>query len=335
MRKKVFLIVGFLLLAGLITILFLLNRYLSNFAREVKLSKREVIGQLTDGFRNPYQGPYLTFLILGLDQRPGENSLLTDTILLATIDTQTGNYLLFSIPRDLWLDDLKTKINALYYYGQKRDPNDGTQLVKKRLEEILDWPIDYTILLGMDQIKELINLAGGIEVEVERGFVDQKFPKDDGSGEVMTVEFKAGRQVFDGERALQFMRSRKSRDPIEGTDEARQRRQKKVILALKSKLLRDRDTFLQPKMAGKLYQFLIEKVRVWPQIDLRTLASFWQVGLKAIKGNQIEAEIPWREDDAILVPGKDPIYNTWILKPRNSDWGVIKRYFKQKLLELK
>jgi len=231
MARKILLVSGILVLVGLLSILIFLNWYLTSFTREVGLSKREVISQVAEGIKNPYRKSYLTFLVLGLDQRPGENSLLTDTILLVVINTQTGNYLLFSIPRDLWLDDLKTKINALYYYGQKKDPDDGTQLVKKRLEEILDWPVNYTVLLGMNQIKELVDLVGGIEIEVERGFVDQEFPKDDGSGEVMTVEFKPGRQIFDGGRALQFMRSRKSKDPIEGTDEARQRRQKKVILA--------------------------------------------------------------------------------------------------------
>ena len=322
------------LLAGLITVLFLFNWYLANFARVAGLEKKEVINRIKDGLRHPYQKPYLTFLILGLDQRPGENSLLTDSILLATIDAQTGNYLLFSIPRDLWLDDLKTKINALYYYGQRKDPNDGTQLVKERLEEILDWPINYTVLLGMNQIKELVDLVGGIEIEVERGFVDQEFPKDDGSGEVMTVEFEPGRQIFDGERALQFMRSRKSKDPVEGTDEARQRRQKKVILALKDKLVDSRRMLLNPKQIGELYRFLTEEVKTRPQINLRTLASFWQIGLKAIEGKQIEAEIPWRGEEAILTPGRDPIYHTWILEPRNGDWQLIKEYFQQRVKNL-
>ena len=215
------------LLAGLIAIIVWLGWYFIIFSRQTGINLNEVAHQLTTGISNPYREKYLTFLILGLDQRPGEKGLLTDTILLVVFQTQTGNYLLFSIPRDLWLDDLKTKINALYYYGQEENPEDGTELIKKKLAAILSWPIDYTLILKMDQIKELIDLLGGIEIEVERGFIDYEFPKDDGSGEVMTIEFKPGRQIFNGERALQFIRSRKSKDPIEGTDEARQKRQKK------------------------------------------------------------------------------------------------------------
>jgi LCP family protein required for cell wall assembly len=251
---------------------------------------------------------------------------------LATINRQNGNYLLFSIPRDLWLDDLKTKINALYYYGQKQDPNDGSGLMKDRLERVLDWKINYVVVLKMEQIKELIDLLGGVRVNVERSFVDEEFPKDDGSGEVMRVEFKEGEQVFDGERALQFMRSRKSRDLIEGTDEARQKRQKQVLLALKQKLLSDRRLWANPEKMANLYEFLINEVTTVPSLNIQTLASFWKIGKSVLlNGQQKEAEIPWRGEEALLAPSRDPLHHTWILIPKEEDWAAVRDYFQRNL----
>lgn len=318
-----------------ITVLFLVvtsSYYLHQFSKTTHKEKGEIISDLWSGFNNPYQKDYLTVLILGLDQREGDDSLLTDTILLATINAKTGNYLLFSVPRDLWLDDLQTKINALYYYGQKQNPDDGTELVKEKLEEILDWKIDYVSLLKMEQIKQLVDLLGGVEVEVERSFVDEEFPKDNGDHEMMTVSFKEGKQVFDGEKALQFMRSRKSKDVIEGTDEARQKRQKKVILALKEKLMSDKSLWKDSEKVAKLYLFLIEQIETKPGLDLEKIASFWRIGKAIILGGkQKEAEVSWKDEEAILVSSRDSVHNAWILSPKNGDWDLISNYFKENL----
>jgi len=330
--KKIAGVIILIFLGIILVILGMAGWYVSKFSQELGVSWRKTIKEVLTGVRQPYEGDYLTFLILGLDQREGETTLLTDTILVTVVNGRTGNYLLFSIPRDLWLDDLVTKINALYYYGQRQDADDGTKLVKQKIEEILSWPIDYVVLLRMEQIKKLIDLIGGVEVEVERAFTDEEFPQDDGSGEVMRIEFRAGRQIFDGERALQFMRSRKSKDPVEGTDEARQKRQKKVILALKEKLMGSRNLWFKPQKMAQLYLFLTQQIETIPPLELKTIASFWKVAkVLLLRGEQKELEIPWRGEEAILQPARDPLYGTWILRPKNNKWEEVKNYFWQNL----
>jgi len=91
---------------------------------------------------------------------------------------------------------------------------------------------------------------------------------------------------------------------------------------------------LDPKQVGELYRFLTEEVKTQPKIDLRTLVSFWQIGLKTIAGRQIGVEIPWRGEGAILIPGKDPIYHTWILEPKSGDWKLLQDYFHNQLSRL-
>ncbi len=284
------------------------------------------------GFQNSYSGEYLTILVLGLDAREGDSSLLTDTILLATVNVNSGDYLLFSLPRDLWLEDLKTKVNALYYYGKKMDPDDGSKLVEQKLEEILNWPIDYVALFKMEQIKDLVDKMGGVEVEVERDFTDQHFPLDDGSGEVITVSFKKGKQDLGGEQALQFMRSRQSEDPVEGTDEARQKRQKQVIVALQNKLLSQKSLWLDLPLMASLFQFATTEIETDPQLDLTTIVSFWPAGKSVILGGRaFELELDWQEENSVLESKREVQTNSWILTPKNNDWQLLEDYFKKAL----
>lgn len=328
------LILSFLLvppLTAILLLLIILFSYLNSLARSSDIKLKDLVAQVFSGLSSPYQDDRLSFLILGIDKRPNDQSLLTDTILIATINANSGNYLLFSLPRDLWIDDLKTKINALYYYGQKDQLGGGASLVTNRVSEILGLKIDHTVVLSMESIKKLVDLIGGIEVEVENDFVDHSFPLDDGSDGVITVEFKKGRSYFNGEKALRFIRSRKSEDLTEGTDEARQKRQRKVILAIKNKLLSSPILFFEPSLIGQLYTFLNQELMIEPKVDFKRMASFWRLGIKAINGHQSESEILYQGEGAILVPATDPIYKTWILKPKNNNWSLIKEYFASQL----
>lgn len=328
-----------LIFLGVFLVFFLLGSgifayvYVQRFANSAGLKPKQVVTEIKQGWQEPIDDQALSFLILGLDRRSGDNSLLTDTILIATLNRESGDLLLFSLPRDLYLTDLQTKINALYYYGSKINPQHPSFLIKNKLEEVLDTEIDHTVTLAMEDVKDLIDFLGGIEIKVENSFTDEKFPKDDGSGEVMTVSFEKGTQVFDGERALQFMRSRQSEDEEENHDLARQRRQKQVILALKSKIFNSPRLFTQPKKLGGLYKFMIERFNVQPEMDLKDLATLVKSGFRLINGKQIEAQFPWQEEDEarVLVDTYESDYNTWILVPKDDNWEIISDYYQQQL----
>jgi len=332
MNKKKIAVVFIIVVFSLISILTSAGLgYMSRFFRSAGLRPIEAARQAWRGFRQPFGGEYLTILVLGIDQRPDDESLLTDTIMLATINAKNGDYLLFSLPRDLWIPSLQTKINALYYYGKKKDPDDGVNLIKSVVEEILDWKIDHVAIIGMDQLSEVVDQVGGININIEHSFVDKQFPAPQGDG-VIEVSFNKGLQQLSGEKALKYMRSRKSLDPIEGTDEARQIRQKNVIFALKEKLVSDQRWALDPAKTGSLFNFLTTQITTKPALDLTTLSSYWRVGqLLLTKGKQKETELEWRGDGAILTPARDPIHQSWILLPVDSNWQAISSYFHQNL----
>ncbi len=210
---------------------------------------------VTDGHKN--------ILILGVDslEMRGDVPPLTDTMILASIDTTTGKINMLSLPRDLWSADYQTKINALLAYGYERDESQPTAFPTQVLSEMTGTPIHHTVVLSMDQVAEVIDLLGGIDVDVQQGFTDTEFPRSDvdiyteTDPEKLyeTVSFEAGKQTMDGQTALKFIRSRHSGDE-EGTDDARAFRQQQVILAVISKL-KQRNVLTDPVKLGNLFAF--------------------------------------------------------------------------------
>ncbi len=188
---------------------------------------------------------HTNFLILGIDELPtrGDTAVLSDSILIVSANLSTGQLNALSLPRDLWFPDYLTKINALYTYGRERNPNQPSDLATQVISDTTQVPLHHTIVISIDQLGSMVDLVGGIEIEVPEGFSDPLFPRPDVDVTTerdpaklyQTVTFEAGNQILDGERTLQYVRSRKSAGD-QGGDEARTKRQQQVITALLHKL---------------------------------------------------------------------------------------------------
>lgn len=202
-------------------------------------------------------------LILGtdaLDNRAGD-PILTDTILIASVNTQNAATSLLSFPRDLWNETYQTKINALYFYGQDRYQTEPERFTQEVITEMTGVPIHHTVVVSLDQVADLIDTLGGIEVSVTTGFTDTQFPRDDVDIRTVTdpallyetITFESGLQTMNGKRALAYIRSRHSGDD-EGTDQARAARQQQVIAALLEKVM-SKEVLTNPAKVGELFAF--------------------------------------------------------------------------------
>lgn len=200
-------------------------------------------------------------LILGIDTVANKNAAppLTDTMLLASIDYQSGIITLLSLPRDLWSEEYKTKINALYYYGQERYPNEPERFTKEVVSEITGVPINYTVVFSLNSIGEIVGILDGIDVDVPTSFVDNEFPREDvdvtttSDTAVLyeTVEFSAGTEHMTAERVKKYIRSRHSEGDT-GTDLDRSARQQLVIEAI-IKQITSRSVLTNPTTLAHLY----------------------------------------------------------------------------------
>lgn len=208
-------------------------------------------------------------MVLGIAGGDHDGPALTDTIMVLSLDWKSHSVAVFSLPRDIWLDSLKDKINTAYYYGELYQ-NDGFSLAKKSVTEVLGIPLHYVVLLDFAGFRNVIDMIGGIDVFVQNAFTDEFFPLPGKENDLCkgdpslrcryeVVSFEQGLQHMDGERALKYVRSRKA-DGDEGTDFARGRRQQEVILALKEKLMKP-STWFPPSKTEQLIVTMSESVK--------------------------------------------------------------------------
>ena len=180
-----------------------------------------------------------TVLLIGIDRGEGRfYTFNTDTIMTLTYDPEVHRAYVISYPRDLYVKVPYTrsvfdKINAMYYHGRVYY-GDGIRALKEVIYEISGLEPQYYIIVDFDGFKELIDFVGGVDVYNPRAFVDYAYPRPGGG--YMTVRFDKGWLHLDGERALQYARSRKAKGP-EGSDFARAARQQRILEALLQELV--------------------------------------------------------------------------------------------------
>ncbi len=201
-------------------------------------------------------------LVLGISGGTHQGADLTDTMLVISLNQKDHSTTLISIPRDMWSDTLRDRVNSAYHYGEESNKGDGLTLAKAITHEAIGLPIHYSFVIDFSGFKNIIDLIGGVDVVVPSAFTDVKFPiegkENDLCGGDLTyacryeaLHFDAGLQHMDGTLALKYVRSRHA-EGEEGSDFARSRRQQDVLVALRQKLLQPRFLF-RPRIAFALF----------------------------------------------------------------------------------
>jgi LCP family protein required for cell wall assembly len=314
-------------------------QYYTTFNQSAGLSNNYLLETIRRGLQiDPFEGSQSrNILFLGVD-RVGLNrssSLLTDTMMIVNISKE-GSVKLLPIPRDLWIDGLKTKVNALYYYGEQSQEVSGEQLVQTTLQDITGLNLDHIVLLDLNSVEKIVDAVGGITIEVEEEFTDSQYPRDDVSPDALpvssrykTISFEKGIQHINGSRALEFIRSRKSQNENENTDEARSSRQEKVINALINQMA-SKELFQDPKKIAKLYTLWHEEVEttISDEIMVSYIGSLIQ---KNIKIQTLSLPIRTGETEGILYNPPIKKYNQWVYEPVDSSWQELKDFIQESL----
>ena len=276
--------------------------------------------------RGNLAGRRVNLLLVGADEEQRQNGgFLTDTIIVAAVNLEDGKVVTISLPRDLWLSDWKTKINAIYYYGQKEEGKTGAGFLSDEVEKATGLPIDYFLLVKFEALADLVDVLGGVEIDVARGFVDEKFPTADKG--VETVRFEAGRQVMDGERVLKYVRSRQSADGVEGSDVARSRRQQQVVEQLAAKLAK-REVWGNPELVGRLYKLWREEVET-NLSDKDVLGLAWQ--MRGKRWQLTGVQLPTEGEKAVLTNPPVYKYGQWVWEPVGGGWERVREWAEKQL----
>ncbi len=220
--------------------------YYSFLAHEVKISPFKTLLGIRGNLKTVNGA--VNILLLGIPGGTHDGPTLSDTIVVVHADLSDKTVKTLGIPRDVWSESLRDKINSAYAYGEAKQEGGGMILARAEVAAIIGQPVHYAAVINFDNFRELIDSLGGITVDVERSFTDHKFPiagkeADECGGDpeyrcrYETIQFSKGRTTMNGEIALKFVRSRQA-EGEEGTDFARNKRQELVLAAVKESVLR-------------------------------------------------------------------------------------------------
>lgn len=196
--------------------------------------------------------PRVNLLLLGSDAGADRTGVRTDSMMVASIDTKTGDTLLFGIPRSLqnapfpqknplhkvWPDGFncgsECLLNAVWSQAEAHrdlfpgDPRPGLTSIRDVIGEILGLPIDYYTIIDLKGFQSLVDAMGGVDVNVPRD-IPIGGGKVDGTNRERPITgwIRKGQHHLNGYEALWFSRSRSGAD-----DYDRMKRQRCMVSAL-------------------------------------------------------------------------------------------------------
>lgn len=288
----------------------------------------------------------INILLLGIRGASHAGPDLTDTIIFANINPSTKTVHLISIPRDLWITQLKGKINKAYSIGQEKEKN-GILLAKAAAEQVVGLNINYVVVLDFQGFVKLVDFLGGIDVVVLHTLDDYNYPIDGkendtcGKSNEDIKQFSAtasaetafwnffscrykhvhvgeGQVHMNGETALEFVRSRHAAGS-EGTDFARSTRQQRVISAIRERVF-SLGIILNPVKIIGIYNILASNINT--DIKSNEFDDFIKLAQK-LKGAKIQNSVIDEGDNIQNRSGL--LFHPDISEKENFEWVLMPR----------
>ncbi len=178
----------------------------------------------------------LTVLVMGLDRRPGYTGLgyRTDTMMLVSLDPQTSQIGILSIPRDLYVNvpgySALQRINTPMALGEYDEPGSGPELAMETVQYNFGMRVHHYVVVDFEAVMTLVDAIGGVDVNVPHPIADYQFP--DMSDGYDPLVLNAGLQHMDGHTALKYARTRHG-----DSDFQRAERQQQVLFAVRDQVL--------------------------------------------------------------------------------------------------
>ena len=199
----------------------------------------------------------VNFLLVGSDAGADRTGVRTDSLMVASVDTKTGDTTLISIPRNLQRVPFpeSNPLHKLYPDGFYCPEKPGTCIMdavwaeagvehpelfqgqqypgltttRDVVGEITGLSIDYTTVINLQGFRDLVDAMGGVDVTIPKGGLAIGGKIQGGVISGITGRLPEGPQHLNGQQALWYARSR-----VETGDGDRMRRQRCMINALVS-----------------------------------------------------------------------------------------------------
>jgi len=244
-------------------------------------------------------------LIVGLE------NMRTDTIIVASYDTESKDADLISVPRDTYyprnIDDEAEfkKINAVY-------SQEGIESLTASVQKLLGIPVDKYVIINYEAVIACVDKLGGVEVDVPFHMVYS----DPYDKPPLYIDIPEGKQLLNGEQALKFLRYRKG---YSNQDLGRIEAQQQFIKSAAKKAL----GFELPSLIKEAYSYIDTNLKVTDLISLTGSVigfSTDNISMNTLPGKEapLEGLSFYLPDDEGIAEMVSDMYETAENKPQNN-----------------
>lgn len=282
---------------------------------------------------DPWAGiPRINVLLIGSDANDDPEGIggrrqgtRPDTIIVASVDTASGNTTLFNLPRNL--EDVpfpegtpgrrafpdgyncgsECLLNSVWTWGEEHaelfpnDPQPGLTATRHAVSAALGLDLDYHAVIDMQGFIDLVDAMGGVRVQVPRRIPKTEAPAGGGPLPADTGYIEPGLKVLGGQDALWYVRSRADSDNYD-----RMRRQQCIVGAV----LEQAD----PVSLARAFPTLAASAErnIATDVPLAQLDAFVEL-TRRVQGGTLRT-LPFTND---------------VITPSNPDYDAVQRIVKQ------
>lgn len=262
----------------------------------------------------------LNVLVLVDEGGDAPDAHITDSMLIISLQPQTGKTALISVPRDFGIHlpispETYFKIDTAYEYGLalgdgREGPGKvaGGDLAAREVSQVTGLSVPSWMTVDFQGFRQLVDALGGVDIDVKDPFTA-----------IDHVHFSAGCQHMDGERAIAYARERMVVDnPAEDSDFARSARQRQLVEAIVAKM---NQVSSWPNLFSVLDSL---QNSIYTNLSARDLYTFVRKTDRT-HANSIGLTTQNVLQNAVVQGGLP------ILLPKNGDYGLIRQYIQQQL----
>lgn len=299
-------------------------------------------GIVYSGLKQNSSPDKLNLMILGLDRRNDwlEKTETTDTIIFSQVNFIQNKIKLFSFPRDLWDYFTNSKINQIYPLSLTKTNNqEKFDYISSNFASISGQNINKVMILSTDNLKQLADILGGIDIFLETGFKDEKYPNEayilnpkSDAPIYKTIEFKSGWIHLDSSNITEFVRSRRSSENVAtgGTDLGRIERQQQLINALIDKLRSD--LIQKPYLIFDLYNFWSNLEQNFTDTEIISYILKYGVNLRKISIIRFPVSSGENPKTDLLYHPVKFINSQWVFIPQDKEYKSFHQYISDSLV---
>jgi len=255
---------------------------------------------------------WMNILLLGSDERTLTESARTDSMIICSINTTTGEVKLTSIMRDLavYYDEIGDfsgtyRINAANYFG-------GEALAMRVVNECFGMNIEHYVRVNFYGFQQIAEQLGGVTMDITQEEMDEinyRIVEQAKAAAKAGIDESALPNVFlktygenthlNGRQTLAYARIRK----LDGGDYARSERQRKVLVALMKKLQGSDATTLLGVANAALPHI---KTNLSPDMILSIALKVLQSGLEDVESFRLPINSSYTQETR---NGQDMLYD--------------------------